>query len=765
MTNDDRLRGLPAPPGVADVFNNDDEDTIDLRHIWRVIYRYKWGILGLAVMVSALATLIVFAMSPIYRSTATIMVESKQIKVVSSIDEVSSVDATRSEYFQTQFEILKSRDLARKVAEKLNLRQNPEFMRKKDDKPDNGFDWKAWLPIDLPEPPPPSENDTMEGLLDDFASRLTVAPVRLTQLAKISFDASDKKLAMDVVTALGEEYIDSEMEARLEMTRKAGNWLASRLQSLRDKLTDSERRLQQYLEKENLVDVQGVLTISAKEMEATTSRLVEARKTRAEAETIYRKVVSLGDNLIKSVESIPEIFRDPVIQDLKRSEAEAQKNLFELAERYGASHPKMIAARSQMDTVNTQLRRQIASIVNGIKNSYDVARANEAELNAILGTNKGDIQSISRKHARLAELQREVESNRHLYELFFNRFKETSEAGDLQAAHARFVDKASTPVVPVKPNKKLIISLAFAASLVLGVVLAFILERLDASVRTPQDVEDKLSQTLLGTLPLIKEKLEKAVAFQFLIDRKGGFSESVRTIRTAVMLSNLDKTHKVLLVTSSTPGEGKSTTSVSIALALSQMERVLLIDADMRRPTIAKYCELPHRISGLSSALTRTEALEDCIHRLEDTSLDILPVGLIPHNPSELVASKTFADLMDQLEHRYDTIVIDSPPVHAVSDAQLLAQYATAAVYVVKFETTSSHVAREGLKRLQQTGIPVLGVVLNQVDIDKVSQVGGYYHGYYYYYNKGYYGVDEKKGSGASSTEQKTLPTSGNKEA
>jgi len=763
MTNEERLRGVPALAGAVYTFNN-EEDEIDLRHLWRVIYRYKWGILGLSVMVSALATLIVFAMSPVYRSTATIMVESKQVKVVSSIDEVSSIDATRSEYFQTQFEILKSRDLARKVAEKLHLGEHPEFMQKKEEKSESAFDWKAWLPIDMPEPQPPSENDAMEGLLDAFAARLTVTPVRNTQLTKISFDAHDKQLAMQIVTTLGEEYIDSEMEARLEMTRKAGNWLASRLQSLRDKLTDSEHRLQQYLEKENLIDIQGVLTISAKEVEATTSRLVEARKARAEAETIYRKVVALGDNLIRSVESIPEVFRDPVIQDLKHREAEAQKTLSELGERYGAEHPKMMAAKSQMDTVNTQLRRQISSIVNGIKNSYDVARANESELNAMLGANKGDIQSISRRHAKLAELQREVESNRHLYELFFNRFKETSEAGDLQAAHARFVDKASTPVIPVKPNKKPIISIAFAASLLLGAVLAFILERLDASIRTPQDVEDKLGQPFLGTLPLIKDKLEKSVAFQFLSDRKGGFSESVRTIRTAVMLSNLDKTHKVLLVTSSTPGEGKSTTSVSVALALSQMERVLLIDADMRRPTIAKYCELPHRIAGLSSALTRTESLEDCIHRLEDTSLDILPVGLIPHNPSELVASRSFADLMNQLDHRYDTIVIDSPPVHAVSDAQLLAQYATAAIYVVKFETTASNTAREGLKRLQQTGIPVLGVVLNHVDIDKVSQVGGYYSGYYYYYNKGYYGVDEKK-EGDTRLEHKSSRHSTDKQA
>jgi succinoglycan biosynthesis transport protein ExoP len=729
-----KFAAVPALPGRGeDDFM--DEEEIDLRQYWRTINKYKWRILGLAFIVSVLAVLAVFAMTPVYRSTATILVESKQAKVV-SIEEIYGVDPTLREYFQTQFEILKSRDLARKVIEKLNLAEQPEF-KGKEQKP--AFNWRNWLPFDLPMEEKHSEPvDPMEQLIDQFAKRLTVSPVRNTQLVSISFDAEDPKLAMQVVNALGEAYIESDLEARLDLTRKAGTWLSSRLDGLKEKLAESEHRLQAFLEKEKLVDVEGVLTVSAKEIEGTTERLVEARKQRAEAESLYRKVISLGDSLVNNVESIPEIFSDPVVQDLKQKEAEAQRAVSELAERYGPEHPKLIAARSQLDTVKTLLRKQVTSVVSGIKNSYEVARANEEAQSRALNANKEDIQSISRKQAKLQELQREVESSRHLYEMFFNRFKETSEAGDLQTANARFIDKASTPLVPIKPKKKLIVSLAFVMSLAVGVVLTFLLDYLDASLSSPQDVEQKLGVAFLGLLPLLGSKGKKEInPAAYLDNTNSNFAESVRTIRTGIMLSTLDKPHKTLLITSSVPGEGKSTMAFNIALAMAQMERVLLIDADMRRPTIMKHCEFPPKTPGLSNALAKTAELQSCIHRYEAGNLDVMPVGLIPPNPLELLASRAFADLMNILETRYDTVVLDSPPLHAVSDAQLLSQYANAVVYVVKAEATSSHVAKEGLKRLQQISAPLVGVVLNQIDMEKAGKYGGYYHGYYY---NGYYG-------------------------
>jgi capsular exopolysaccharide synthesis family protein len=727
-----KLAGVPAlPEQTAQDFM--DEEEIDLRQYWRTINKYKWRILALAFMVSILAVLIVFTITPIYRSTASLMIESKHAKVV-SIEEIYGADPTLKEYFQTQFEILKSRDLAKKVIQKLNLAEHPEFK----DEEKSEFNWREWLPFELPAAEQPSTKaDPMEDLVDRFMRRLTVAPVRNTQLVNVSFDAEDPQLAVRVVNALGEAYIESDLEARLDMTRKANNWLSSRLEGLKEKLAESERKLQAFMEKEKLVDLEGVLTVSAREIEETTSKLVEARLRRAQAESLYKKVTALGENLVNNVEAVPEMSADPVIQDLKQKEAEAQKALSELSGRYGADHPKIIAARSQLETIKTLLRKQVTSVVSGIKNNYEVARANEAAQAGALSANKEDIQGISRKQAKLRELQREVESNRHLYDLFFNRSKETGEAGDLQAANARFIDRASTPIVPVKPKKKLIVGLAFVMSLVVGILLAFLLEYLDASLRGPQDVEQKLGVPFLGLIPLLTVKDKTDPATVYLKNTNSSFAEAVRTIRTGIMLSTLDRPKRILLVTSSVPGEGKSTTALNIALALAQMERVLIIDADMRRPTIMKHCSFPPKTSGLSNAIAKTAELDNCIHRYEAGNLDVMPVGLIPPNPLELLASKAFADLMNVLEARYDTLVIDSPPINAVSDAQLLAQYANGVVYVVKGESTSSHVAKEGLRRLQQIAAPLVGVVLNQIDMEKAGKYGGYYQGYYY---SGYYG-------------------------
>ena len=304
--------------------------------------------------------------------------------------------------------------------------------------------------------------------------------------------------------------------------------------------------------------------------------------------------------------------------------------------------------------------------------------------------------------------------------------------------------------MPVKPKKKLIVGLSFVMSLVVGVLLAFLLEHLDSSLRGPQDVEQKLGVPFLGLIPLLASKDKADPATAYLKNPTSGFAEAVRTIRTGIMLSTLDRPKRILLVTSSVPGEGKSTTALNIALALAQMERVLLIDADMRRPTIMKHCALPPKTSGLSNAIAKTAPLENCIHRYEAGNLDVMPVGLIPPNPLELLASKAFADLMNGLESRYDTLVIDSPPINAVSDAQLLAQYANAVIYVVKGESTSAHVVKEGLRRLQQIAAPVVGVILNQIDMEKIGKYGGYYQGYYY---SGYYGPVDTGESARSAAE------------
>jgi capsular exopolysaccharide synthesis family protein len=267
----------------------------------------------------------------------------------------------------------------------------------------------------------------------------------------------------------------------------------------------------------------------------------------------------------------------------------------------------------------------------------------------------------------------------------------------------------------------------------LGVMLAFLLDYLDSTFKGADDVEARLGDPMLGLLPIAKRTQEQGAKPLFLDSDQQGFAEAVRTVRTGVVLSGLDASHQIVVVTSSVPGEGKTTTSVNLALAMGQMEKVLLIDADMRRPTIAKTLGIPGSSPGLSNLVAGTAEAEQCIHHHEEGNIDILTAGLIPPNPLELLASRRFRDVLAQLAEKYDRIVIDSAPTLAVSDALVLATQANAVIYVVKSDSTAFHSARNGIQKLQRVKAPLTGVVLNQVNLSKASKYGSYY-GYYDYY-------------------------------
>ncbi len=383
---------------------------------------------------------------------------------------------------------------------------------------------------------------------------------------------------------------------------------------------------------------------------------------------------------------------------------DARAKYSKLSKRYGPMHPKLISARSEL-------------------------QAAERELAA----GKARIQTIGRKSVKLREYQRQVESNRTLYDTFLARLKEASQTVDLQTANARLMDPAVLPIKPFKPKKGLILALAFFTSLMFGVLLAFLYEALDRMLKSSDDIEEKLGLPMLGILQLLKGSKKKSDVPLTLDQQESSYAESVRSIRTGLVLSSLDNPHKVILVTSSVPGEGKTTLSINLAMAMGKMERVLLIGADLRRPSLTRALGLEQGHRGLTEVLAETAEVRDCFHRLDDAGIDVLPCGRIPPNPLEMLSSERFARLLGVLEEKYDRIIIDSPPSQAVSDALVLSRYAKAVVYVVEADRTHEKAVRKGVKQLQQKA-PLAGLVLNKVDIAKAAKYGYDYGGYYDHY-------------------------------
>ncbi|MBV1790204.1 polysaccharide biosynthesis tyrosine autokinase [Marinobacterium sp. D7] len=719
------------------------DDEIDLLQLWQTIWRRKWSIITLTLVVMMLAALVVLSITPIYKGVSTLLIEQKAAKAV-SIEAVYGLEGASNEYLQTQFELLKSRELAERVVRELNLTTHPELDPRQRPEPlidirgmIKSFDIRKWLPIATPLDFEASEALTEAQIFDQvvlaFIERTTISPVMKTQLVKVEIEMADAHLAAQAANALANAYIESQLEAKLDMTQTATNWMNERLSTLKTKLQESERNLQAFREAENLVDLEGVTTVAGGELSQTGDRLIDARRSRAEAESQYRQVASMKNGGWERLATVPAVLSNPLVQQFKAEEGRARSKVQELSRRYGPKHPKMISANTELNAASTNLRSQVEQVVASIEREYQLATANERSLQSSFNQNKEQIQDIKRKEFKLRELQREVETNRSLYDTFMTRLKETSATSDFEAVNARIVDRAVVPEDPIKPKKSLIVAIAGLLAMMAGVGMALLLDFLNNTFKSTEDVENKLNLPVLGILPMLKGKQRNDVARMVLNDGDKAFTESIRTIRTGVVLSGLDNPHKVLVVTSSIPGEGKSSVSANLAFAMAQMEKVLLIDADMRRPTVAKNFEFPVGTPGLANLVAGTAKLEECIKSVEG-NLDIISAGTVPPNPLELLSSQRFAKALQVLESRYDRIIIDSPPTQAVSDALVLSTYANALIYVIKSESTAIPLAKRGVGQLLQNNAPVTGVVLNQVDIKKAKKYGYSYGGYYDYY-------------------------------
>jgi succinoglycan biosynthesis transport protein ExoP len=737
---------LPAAMGPG------DGASIDVRHLLRVVLQSWRSILGLCIVVSLLAALWVMRIAPVYSATATVMIETQQANTV-SIDEVYAAPYRNYQYLMTQFEIIKNRDIAELAADALDLWNHPQFAPPpsggdtsgdaEDAEETGGFtlDIRGWIAglfstsTDQPAPVFDAEELRRAAVINSVLGGLYVEPVEYTQLVKISFVSTDRKLAAEVANTVAQVYIQSQLDSKLASTREASTWLSSRLDDLKSDLEASQQELQAFRDQEQILDVDGGPGLDVQELNELSARLGEARRARMQAESVYRELGGAADYSVKELMNMPGVLQHPLVQSLAQSLTQAQQEVARLAKRYGPEHPTMMTAIAREESVEAEFEVQVLQVTQGMEKEYQRALRTEQEVEKQLAAVKQDVAQLNRKEFRLRELEQQLATDQRLYEMFFSRARETSENVGFQQAHARVVEKAVAPMSPFKPNKQRTVGIAFVLSALLGVALVILRDMLDNTLKSPDDVADRLHAPLLGTLPDIKmPKGHSGPYTGFMDDQTSSFSEAMRTIRTSLALSGLEKPHKITVVTSTTPGEGKSTAAINLAAALAQMESVLLIDADLRRPTVAGVFKLEKGCPGLSELLTGSCETEAAIYKTEH-GFDVLPVGVIPANPQELISSARFKKIVRELAEQYDRVIIDSTPINAVSDSLILATLADSLVYVVKADSTPATVVQKNLTHIKNSNLPLTGIILNRLNAKNQPYYGknGYYNGYYSY--------------------------------
>lgn len=724
-----------------------DTDVIDFAQYVNTVKRYFWRITLFAFFFTLLAGFVAVSLTPQYTSKVSILIEADQANI-SSIEEVYGLDSSRKEYFATQEQILQSRQIAASVVEKMQLQENEHFNSDIIFANKSGLSsfienakatLKSALPflpkeIEIKQTPEQKLNSRKSFATSLLMERIVITPISNTQVVEVFVESPDASLSAEIANTIATVYIESYIDAKLEMTGKATQWLNDSLQGLRGKLDTSEQKLAEFYESEQLVDIDGVIGLASEEVQQLSAQLIIAQVVLQSNQAIFDQVNKAGVT-IAELSTVPEVLNHPSVQEVKSSEAIARSKVSELREVFGPKHPSMMAATAELNSISESLRQQIITLVSGISNEYRTIQAKVNGLRKDVETAKSNFRKLSGLENTRKVLQREGDTNQQLYDSFFTRLKETAELGSFESANARVLDYARAATNPSKPIVSLIVAGAFVVSLSFGMLLAIILDTMNAGIRSIADVERKLGQKMLGIIPLQSYKKKEGLPLRHFFNLEHHlFSEAVRTLRTNLQLHQ----SQTIMVTSSTPKEGKSTVAVNLAFAIGQISKVLLIDADLRKPAIAERFDLPALQPGLADAIEGSHKLSECIVKDTKSSIDILCAGTMTPNPQELLASNKFADVMETLGKSYDYIIVDSVPTQAVSDAVVVSKYCDSLVYVVKSDSTSDKVINSGINRFMQVGKRVDGIVLNQVDLNKARK-SGEYAGYYDRHNYNIY--------------------------
>ncbi len=726
---------------------------VDLRETLRKIWRRKGVIFGTAILLTSLAGIVVFQLTPRYTAETVLMIEPRQSKVIDIKAVLEGLPAD-TETITSEIEVIRSRGLAGKVIDRLGLDREPEFNETL--RPPGWFDELTealGIPVqeglailrgarndeDL------SDEEMRERervrVIDTFLENLNVAPKGRSRIIKVAFTSESPRTAAKVANVLADLYIVEQLEAKFEATKRAAAWLNDRLASSRETVEASEKAVEAFRRKSGLLESKGT-TITSQQASELNTQLILATAERAGAEARLQQINKLMSS-VDGVESVAEVLDSLLIQRLREQEAEVEREAAELFTEYGERHPKMINVRAEMRDLQAKIKAEVSKIIKGLENNAGVARAREASLARSLKQLKGRVAESNKAEVRLRALEREAQANRLLLETMLSRFKETQVQENLQAQQpdARIISRADVPELPSFPKKKLILALTLVGSLFVGLMLVFAIEQLDSGFRSGEQIEQLTGVPVLGLVPKRNWLKEFGTTPEnhILEQPISAFAESMRTLHTSIVLSQVDQPPKCILFASTQPEEGKTTIAVCLARMLARSgKKVLLIDADLRRPGIHQILRMPV-MPGLVDLLWGNATREEVIRTDRASGAYVITAGQLTANAANILSSEQMKALLVEFGLAYDMVILDSPPLLAVSDARVLAGQVDQTVFVVRWAETRRERVCNALKQLTSSGAKLAGVVLSMVDVRKHARYGYGDSGYYYGPARKYY--------------------------
>lgn len=717
------------------------QEEIHLRDYVKVVLKRRNSVLTFFCILVLVVTIGTLTATPVYRASTRVLIDKENQNII-DLKGIYYESFYSEDYYQTQYELIRSNAVAIKVVRNLNLDKRPDFnyaLKKKGNGILGGSGGKSDGSV-VAGASGAATDELVQSLARRVQAGVIVEPVKNSRIVSISYEYPNAAMAAEITNGIANAYVEQVLDIKTGTAKQAVEWMTKKIDEQKSKLEQSQKALQDYMKNKDIVALENKEAITPQKLQNLSAQLVAAETKRREVEALYNQVRGLSGNLTEAL-AVPAIAADPVVQSLRSEEIRREKDVLETSKKFGDKHPQMIRIREDLKALREKTVNETKRVITSIKNEYELVQAKEASLRNLFAKGKGEAMSMSEKSIEFGVLRREVESNQQVYEALLKRIKETSLVEEIKSFNIYIVDRAETPKGPIKPKKFANILLSLVVGLFGGVGIAFFLEYIDNTFKTPEDVEEKLSLPLLGVIPIVKSSDVNEGSIETLAhtSQKTSVAETYKALRTSILLSSVDPV-KSFVITSSIEDEGKTTTAINLAITFAQLEqRVLLVDGDLRKPKVHSAFGIDNSI-GLSSYLTR-DVIQDVIKSSEIPNLSLIVAGPLPPNPSELLSSQRMKDFIDMVTDKFDVVIFDAAPLIHVTDTTILSALVNGTILVIRSGRTTFDVAKRGTKLLRDANSRILGAVLNGLD----TQKEGYRYLYpYYYYD---YGREKGKSS------------------